>query len=129
MKLLVARRLAAYRLPAPLNWRVISSPDIDGMTTACGQAAAARRRCRIARSMWMERGTNLNKCVARAAANGALIIAALGGCSSQELYGTGQGWQRNECRKLPDVQERERCMASTSRSFDDYQRESAAARK
>jgi hypothetical protein len=84
---------------------------------------------RMARSILIERGTSLNQCVARAAATGALIVAALGGCSSQELYSTGQGWQRNECRKLPDVQERERCLASTSRSFEDYQRESAAARQ
>jgi hypothetical protein len=89
---------------------------------------AAGVGARMARLTWIQRGKRLNKCVARAAATGALIVAALGGCSSQELYSTGQGWQRNECRKLPDAQERERCMASTSLSFDDYQRESAAAR-
>jgi hypothetical protein len=71
----------------------------------------------------------MNTSVAHAAAAGALIVAALGGCSSQELYGGGQNWQRNECRKLPDVQERERCAASTSMSFEEYRRQSEAARK
>jgi hypothetical protein len=104
-------------------------PSIDEYGLFGMPAAAARRRCQNGAIDIDREGTSLNQCVARAAATCALIVAALGGCSSQELYSTGQGWQRNECRKLPDVQERERCMASTSRSFDDYQRESATARK
>jgi hypothetical protein len=50
------------------------------------------------------------------------------GCSSQQLYGAGQEWQRNECRKLNDSQERQRCMNSANTSYDDYQKQSDAAK-
>ncbi len=59
---------------------------------------------------------------------GPCLLAVLVGCSSQQLYSSGQSWQRQECHKLPDVAERNRCMASASTSFDDYQRQAAAAR-
>jgi hypothetical protein len=61
----------------------------------------------------------------------ALLCAALAAaaCSSQQFYGVGQAWQRNECYKINDAQERGRCLASSSRSFDAYQREAEAARQ
>ena len=52
-----------------------------------------------------------------------------GGCSSQQAYGVGQAWQRNECYKIGDAQERGRCLASSSTSYDEYKRQSDAARK
>jgi hypothetical protein len=57
-----------------------------------------------------------------------VALAALAGCSSQQLYGGGQAWQKTECQKLQDAAERNRCMASTNRSYEDYQREQAAGR-
>lgn len=59
----------------------------------------------------------------------ALALAACAGCSSQQLYGTGQAMQRNECNKLGDMAERQRCMDSANRSQDSYEREAAAARQ
>jgi hypothetical protein len=56
------------------------------------------------------------------------IVSLAPGCSSRQLYGTGQAWQRNECRKIPDEQERSRCLSSTSTSYEDYKRQSEAAR-
>ena len=59
----------------------------------------------------------------------ALIFACLaaatlsGACSSRQAYGTGQAWQQNECGKIPDMQERQRCMGSASTSYDTYQRQ------
>jgi hypothetical protein len=50
------------------------------------------------------------------------------GCTSQQLYGTGQAWQRNECQKIPDAQERDRCLSSANTSYEDYKRQSEAAR-
>ncbi len=55
-------------------------------------------------------------------------VAALAACSSQQTYGVGQGWQRAECNKLPDADQRQRCMASAAMSFDEYQRQAAAAK-
>jgi hypothetical protein len=56
-----------------------------------------------------------------------LSIACLSGCSSQQLYGVGQGWQRNECNRIIDLQERNRCMASANASYEEYRRQSEAA--
>ena len=52
-----------------------------------------------------------------------LATSSLPGCSSQQLYNTGQAWQRNECNKIVDAQEWNRCMASSNTSYDDYKRQ------
>lgn len=44
-------------------------------------------------------------------------------CSSRQAYDSGQAWQRNECGRIPDTQERQRCMNSASTSYDTYQRQ------
>ena len=55
------------------------------------------------------------------------VTVALGGCSSQQLHGAGQAWQRNECFKIADQQERSRCLSSASKSYEQYKREATAA--
>ena len=57
-----------------------------------------------------------------------LASVVAGGCSSQEVYGAGQAWQRQECSKMTDSQDRGRCMASASRSYDEYKRDAEAAK-
>jgi hypothetical protein len=65
-------------------------------------------------------------CLGRAAA--ALGIATLlASCSTQQLYHSVQGWQQQECRKLPDAAERQRCAASNATSYEDYRRQREAA--
>lgn len=44
-------------------------------------------------------------------------------CSSRQAYDSGQAWQRNECNRIADAQERQRCMNSASTSYDSYQRQ------
>jgi hypothetical protein len=51
------------------------------------------------------------------------LAAALPGCSTRAVYQTVQGWQQQECRKLPDAAERQRCLNSTAASYDDYRRQ------
>jgi hypothetical protein len=53
--------------------------------------------------------------------------ALLGACSSRQLYSAGQQWQAHECRRLP-APEQPRCLQSNALSFDEYQRQSDAAR-
>ena len=53
--------------------------------------------------------------------------ALLGACSSRQLYSAGQQWQAQECRRLP-APEQQRCLQSNAMSFDEYQRQSDAAR-
>jgi hypothetical protein len=57
------------------------------------------------------------------------VALSAAACSPQQFYGVGQTWQRNECNKIIDSQERARCNASASKSFDAYQREAEAARE
>ncbi|MDP2019349.1 MAG: hypothetical protein Q8L16_00480 [Hydrogenophaga sp.] len=45
------------------------------------------------------------------------------GCSTQTAYYSGQGWQRQQCFKIEDMQQRQRCLKSASTSHEDYQRE------
>ncbi len=56
-----------------------------------------------------------------------IVLLALPGCSTRAVYQTVQGWQQQECRKLPDAAERQRCMGSTAASYDDYRRAREAA--
>lgn len=57
-----------------------------------------------------------------------LMALLLQACSSQQLYGTGQEMQRNECRKIVDMQEQRRCIANASMSHDEYKRQAEAAK-
>ena len=52
----------------------------------------------------------------------------LGGCSTQMAYDTTQTWQRQECRKMPEQQQRERCLSSNATSYEDYRRQVEAAK-
>ena len=54
------------------------------------------------------------------------LLCALGlaaGCSSEQAYSAGQNWQRNQCARIPDRAEYDRCMADANRSYDTYKRE------
>ena len=58
---------------------------------------------------------------------GVLLPAAwTSGCSLQQAYGAGQAWQRLDCNRIADTQERQRCAASPS--YEDYLRQSEAAK-
>jgi len=52
-----------------------------------------------------------------------LIVLLLAGCSSEQAYRAGQGWQQNQCMRIPDKAEYDRCMANASMSYDAYKRE------
>jgi len=61
-----------------------------------------------------------------------LTVAVLvSGCSWQQAYQSTQGWQRNQCNRLADQTERERCLgsAATAMSYNEYQRQTEGARK
>ncbi|WP_297325088.1 hypothetical protein [Nitrosomonas sp.] len=55
-----------------------------------------------------------------------LIVSVTGqsGCSTQQLYNTGQSWQRNECNRLMDQLERERCLSNAGTSYEAYKKQS-----
>jgi len=57
-----------------------------------------------------------------------VLTVAAHGCTSQQLYGSGQAWQKQECSKVMDAQQRARCMDSAARSYEEYRREATTAR-
>jgi len=69
-------------------------------------------------------GPNLTHCIL-----GAVTLALLGACSSQQLYATGQQWQKSECRKIEDRAERTRCERSSETAYDSYKAQTETARK
>lgn len=58
----------------------------------------------------------------------ALIAISTASCSSQQAYSTGQAVQRNECNKINDFQDRQRCMEKANMSHETYQRQAEAAK-
>lgn len=53
-------------------------------------------------------------------------VAALAGCSAAPLSGAAEQWQKNECQRLRDAAERQRCAESNARTFDEFRRQQAA---
>jgi hypothetical protein len=53
---------------------------------------------------------------------GAAALAAVlaSGCSSREIYDASLGWRKNECYKIGDLEQRERCMKEDDRPYDAY---------
>jgi hypothetical protein len=49
----------------------------------------------------------------------ALALTAAG-CSTRQAYYAGQSWQRNECNRIVDNVERNRCLGRASMSYDEY---------
>ena len=57
---------------------------------------------------------------------GALLLTA---CTSQEMWRAGQQWQKQECARLKDLDERKRCERSAAISYEQYRAETEAAKK
>ena len=55
-----------------------------------------------------------------------MATLSVAGCTPQQLYDSNQGWQRNECGRIPDHTEYERCMSKANTSYEDYKREAEA---
>lgn len=56
------------------------------------------------------------------------ISLAATGCTSKQVYDTGQGWQRRECNKIVDQNERNRCMNDVNTTYEDYKRNTAGSK-
>jgi hypothetical protein len=53
----------------------------------------------------------------------ACLLAGLTGCTAQQWFVSGQSWQRNQCVKLMDTIQRNRCLDGTWMSYDQYETE------
>jgi len=50
----------------------------------------------------------------------------LPGCTAEQIYSSGQAWQRNQCVKILDQAEYERCMRDADMAYDEYKRRKEA---
>ena len=50
-------------------------------------------------------------------------LLALCGCSDRQVYDSLQGAKQNDCNKIADNNERERCFAAANQSYDRYEQE------
>jgi hypothetical protein len=65
----------------------------------------------------------------RGLAIGAAVLTVASGCSWQQGYLAAQEWQRNQCNRLIEQSERERCLSNTKMSYEDYRRQTEASKK
>jgi len=56
------------------------------------------------------------------------LLLSLAACSNQQIYGVGQAWQRNECFKIDEAQERSRCLETADIPYYEYKRQSEGAK-
>jgi hypothetical protein len=58
-----------------------------------------------------------------------LLVIFLPACTAEQAYGSGQAWQRNQCARIPDKAEYDRCMGKAETSYDSYKRQSESGQK
>ena len=59
----------------------------------------------------------------------AAMLLGASGCTWQQAYSAGQGWQRNACNRLVEQTERERCLSNANMSYEDYRRQTEGTTK
>jgi len=47
-------------------------------------------------------------------------------CTTERVYETGQAYQRNQCGRIPDKAEYDRCVGNASTTYDTYKRQTGA---
>ncbi|HUT40175.1 MAG TPA: hypothetical protein VM011_02440 [Gammaproteobacteria bacterium] len=50
------------------------------------------------------------------------ITLAVSGCAASLVYDSGRGSKQQECQKIPDQHERQRCLESNAMSYADYRK-------
>jgi len=58
-----------------------------------------------------------------------LVALSLSACTTEQAYYTAQEWKRNQCNKLPDKAEVDRCMSDTNTAYESYKRQTEPAQK
>jgi hypothetical protein len=52
----------------------------------------------------------------------ALVTLTATGCAASLVYDTGRSWKQQECYKIPEQYERQRCLQSTAMTYEEYRR-------
>ena len=59
----------------------------------------------------------------------ALVAVCLSACTTEQAYNSAQGWQQNQCGRIPDKAEFDRCMSRAGTSYESYKRQSELEKK
>jgi predicted amidohydrolase len=121
-------RVIVRMLPARNEIRrgVETSGSFCPVLTTCQGRRPAASRVLFSAGVAMKPVNRMKRVLAACAVP--VMLAALPACTSHQVYGAGQNWQRNECNRIPDSQERSRCLDSAATSYEEYQRQRDAAR-
>ena len=57
---------------------------------------------------------------------GLVLAGGLSACSARQGYASAQSWQRNQCTKIIDAQERLKCLRDADTSYDQYRKDTDA---
>jgi hypothetical protein len=52
-----------------------------------------------------------------------LAAVSLPGCTTEQAYGSAQAWQQNQCNRIPDKVEFDRCMSKANTPYESYKRQ------
>ena len=52
-----------------------------------------------------------------------IITLLITACSGEHVYSIGQEWQRHECMKIEDAEQRSQCLADARVPYEDYRRQ------
>lgn len=58
-----------------------------------------------------------------------LVALSLPGCSAEQVYGSAQTWQQNQCNKIVDKAAYDRCMSRAAGTYESYKRETEPAQR
>ena len=58
-----------------------------------------------------------------------VAMSSLSACTTEQMYGSGQAWQRNQCSRMPDKADADRCAAQAGTTYETYKRQSELERK
>ena len=60
---------------------------------------------------------------ARSALIASLFVFSLPACTTERAYDTAQAYQRNQCGRIADKAEFDRCMSGANTPYDAYKRQ------
>ena len=58
-----------------------------------------------------------------------LAALVLPGCTAERAYGSAQMYQQNQCSRIPDKAEFDRCMSRASTPYDSYKNQNESGQK
>jgi hypothetical protein len=59
----------------------------------------------------------------------AALLTSLSACTTQNVYDSSQSWQKLQCQKIINFEERQRCEKSTAMSYEKYRAEVEASKQ